>query len=91
MIRKKTQRIKKQIDNFMFDHYIFKSVIEYFISFLYAAIAALIFAFGFACFTTPVNANGFVLATGGVSGLSQIIALIVELISKSPEARTLIL
>ena len=74
----------------MFDHYIFKTSIEYLISFLYAAVAALIFSFGFACFTTPADSNGFVLATGGVSGVSQVIALIVELISGSAEARALI-
>ena len=90
MIRKKSQRIRKQIDNFMFDHYIFKAVLDNFITFLYAAIAALVFAFGFACFTTPANPEGFVLATGGVSGLSQIIALIVELITKSNSARSII-
>ena len=90
MIRKKRKRIRKQIDNFMFDHYIFKGVLDNFVSFLYAAIAAIVFAFGFACFTTPADPNGFVLATGGVSGLSQIIALIVELITKSNEARALI-
>lgn len=91
MIQKKHKRIRKQIDNFLFDHYILKTSIEYVISFFYAAISALIFAFGFACFTTPANPNDFVLATGGVSGVNQIIALIVELISGSPEARTTIL
>ena len=91
MIRKKSQRIRKQIDNFMFDHYIFKSVLDYIVSFLIAAIAALVFAFGFACFTTPAVDNGFILATGGVSGLSQIIALIVELISGSSETRATII
>ena len=90
MIKKKAQRIRKQIDNFMFDHYIFKTSIEYFVSFLYAAIAAVIFAFGFACFTTPAKTNDFVLATGGVSGVSQIIALIIELITGSAEARSTI-
>lgn len=75
----------------MFDHYIFKTVIEYFISFFIAAFAALLFAFGFACFTTPADPNDFVLATGGVSGVSQIIALIVELITKSPDARSTII
>ena len=90
MIKKKRQRIKKQIDNFLFDHYIFKAVLDNAGSFFIAALAALIFAFGFACFTTPADPNGFILATGGVSGFSQIIALVVELISKSPEARSTI-
>ena len=91
MIQKKSKRIRKQIDNFLFDHYILKTSIDYLISFFYAAIAALIFAFGFACFTTPANPDDFVLATGGVSGINQIIALIVELITGSSEARTVIL
>ena len=90
MIRKKRQRIKKQIDNFLFDHYIFKAVLDNAGSFFIAALAALIFAFGFACFTTPADPNGFILATGGVSGFSQIIALVVELITKSSEARATI-
>ena len=90
MIRKKRKRIKKQIDNFMFDHYIFKSVLDNLWSLFIAVLAAVIFAFGFSCFTTPANPNGFVLATGGVSGVSQIIALIVELITKSPETRSTI-
>ena len=90
MVRKKSQRIKKQIGNFMFDHYIFKGVLDNAVSFFYAALAAVIFAFGFACFITPANSNGYVLATGGVSGISQIIALIVELVTKSSETRSLI-
>ena len=90
MIKKKAQRIRKQIDNFMFDHYIFKTVIEYLASFFIAAVAALIFSFGFACFTTPADPDDFILATGGVSGVSQIIALVVELITKSSEARSTI-
>ena len=91
MIRKKRQRIRKQIDNFMFDHYIFKSVLDNLGLFLIATLAALVFAFGFSCFTTPANPNGFVIATGGVSGLSQIIALIVELITKSAASRSTII
>ena len=90
MIKKKYQRLKKQVDNFMFDHYVFKTLLEYLASFLYALIAAAIFAFGFACFTTPADPDDFVLATGGVSGVSQIIALVVELITKSPDARSTI-
>ena len=91
MIKKKTLRIKKQIDNFLFDHYIIKSILHYVGGFMVAAIAAAVFAFGFACFTTPADPNDFVLATGGVSGVSQIIALVVELITKSAEARSTII
>ena len=81
MIKSKRARLKKQIDNFLFDHYIFKTVLEYLGGFFIAAIAAVVFAFGFSCFTTPATEGGFTLATGGVSGISQIIALLVETIS----------
>ena len=80
MVKKNSSRLKKQIENFLFDHYIIKTVLHYVFGFLVAAIAAAVFAFGFACFTTPANDNGFVLATGGVSGISQIIALLIEII-----------
>ena len=80
MVKKKYLRFKKQIENFLFDHYIVKSILSYLGGFFVAAIAAAVFAFGFACFTTPAKENGFILATGGVSGLSQIIALLIEVI-----------
>ena len=74
MIKTKSTRIKKQIENFLFDHYIFKTVLEYLAGFFIAALAALIFAFGFSCFTSPSIEGGFILATGGVSGVSQVSA-----------------
>ena len=77
MVKKKYLRFKKQVENFLFDHYIIKTVLHYFFGFLVAAVAALIFAFGFSCFITPASQDGFVIATGGVSGITQIIALIV--------------
>ena len=80
MVKKKYLRFKKQIENFLFDHYIVKSILSYVGGFFVAAVAAAVFAFGFACFTTPAKENGFILATGGVSGLSQIIALLIEVI-----------
>ena len=84
MVKTKTARIKKQIDNFLFDHYIFKTVLEYLGGFFIAAVAALIFAFGFSCFTSPSTEDGFILATGGVSGISQVIALGIEFITGKP-------
>ena len=84
MVKTKRARIKKQIENFLFDHYVFKTVLEYLGGFFIAAIAALIFAFGFSCFTSPSTENGFILATGGVSGVSQVIALVIEFITGKP-------
>ena len=90
MVKKKSQRIKKQIENFMFDHYILKTVLHYLAGFIVAAIAAAVFAFGFSCFTTPANEGGFVLATGGVAGISQIIALFIEIIRGKPIENNLV-
>lgn len=90
MIKSRRTRLKKQIDNFLFDHYIFKTVLVYLGGFFIAAVAAVVFAFGFACFTTPAAEEGFVLATGGVSGIAQIIALIIEKISGQPIGGNLI-
>lgn len=81
MIKSRRARIRKQIDNFLFDHYIIKNILVYMGGFFIATIAAVVFAFGFSCFTTPAVEDGFVLATGGVSGISQIIALAIESIT----------
>ena len=89
-MKRRVARIRKQIDNFMFDHYIFKLVLDYFVGFLISAISAAIFAFGFACFTTPADPNGFTLATGGVSGITQVIALLFKLITGSEPGNNVI-
>ena len=90
MVKKKTLRIKKQIENFLFDHYIIRTVLHYIGGFMVAAIAAAVFAFGFSCFTTPATSNGFILATGGVSGISQVIALAIDLVRGSPVPNNLV-
>ena len=90
MIKSKRARLKKQIDNFLFDHYIFKTVLDYMGGFFVATISAAIFAFGFSSFTTPSYEGGFTLATGGVSGISQIIALIAEYIVGHPISGNLV-
>ena len=90
MQKKKSLRFKKQIENFLFDHYIIKTILHYVSGLLVAAISAAVFAFGFACFTSPANSNGFILATGGVSGISQIIALLIEFITGQPQEKNLI-
>lgn len=84
MVKSKRARIRKQIENFLFDHYIFKTILEYLGGLFISAIAAVIFAFGFSCFTSPAADNGFILATGGVSGVSQVIALAIEFITGKP-------
>ena len=84
---KKTERIKKKINDYLFDHRIIRGVVNHGNAFLHAAIAAFIFAFGFCCFVTPASAENLSIATGGVSGVSQTIALIFRL-AGAPEAIT---
>ena len=84
---KKSERIKKKINSYLFDHYILRAVISHGTCFLYASIAAVIFAFGFSAFITPASDESLHIATGGVSGVSQTIALIMRL-AGAPEALT---
>lgn len=81
MNKRKWIRFKKRVENFLFDHYILKAILDYLVGFFIAAIAALIFGFGFSCFISPANEGDFVLATGGVAGLTQIIALLIKIIT----------
>ena len=80
----KIKRIREKINNYLYDHYRLKVSIHQTKGFLFALISAFIFAFGFTCFITPgsdaVNAGtGFKIVTGGISGLSQNIAKVVEI------------
>ena len=78
---KKTERIKKKINNYLFDHYVIRTTLSHVGSFFTALIASFIFAFGFTAFITPAivdGVEGLHIATGGVSGVSQTIALILS-------------
>ena len=75
---KKTERIKRKINDYLFDHRVLRMSLEHLNAFMHAFIAALIFAFGFASFITPAlvdGQEGLHIATGGVSGVSQTVAL----------------
>lgn len=75
------KKISKKVNNFFYDHIILRNVLHGFVGVIFAVVSAFIFAFGFTCFTTPANAvaesggTPFTLVTGGVSGLTQNIAL----------------
>lgn len=69
----------KRIVDFLYDHYLLKQTLEVFKYLFFAISAALIFAIGFTAFITPQNGSSFTIATGGVSGISQIIAKILLL------------
>ena len=76
---KKQEKIKKKINDYLFDHQALRYILDYGLGLLYAAVAALIFAFGFSAFITPASEEYLHIATGGVSGVSQTVALIMRL------------
>ena len=84
---KKSEKIKKKINNYLFDHRGLKLFLEHSNAFMHAAVAAFIFAFGFASFITPASESYRHIATGGVSGVSQTIALILSTVG-APEWMT---
>ena len=80
----KIKRFKEKVNNYLYDHYRLKVTLHQTKGVFYALISAFIFAFGFTCFITPGSdavaaGNGFKIVTGGISGLSQNIAKIVEI------------
>ena len=78
---KKSERLKKKINNYLFDHYVLRVILSHGSSFLFALVASFIFAFGFVAFISPAivdGVEGLHIATGGVSGVSQTIALILS-------------
>ena len=79
---KKSERIKKKINDYLFDHQGLRFFLDQSNAFIHSLIAAAIFAFGFCAFISPATVNdveGLHIATGGVSGVSQTIALILTL------------
>ena len=83
---KKSEKIKRKINDYLFDHRFLRGALEHLNAFWHAFIAALIFAFGFASFITPgivevagEMREGLHIATGGVSGVSQTIALALKI------------
>ena len=79
---KKSEKIKRKINDYLFDHRILRASLEHLNALFHAALAALIFAFGFASFITPAivdGVEGLHIATGGVSGVSQTIALALKM------------
>ena len=79
---KKSEKIKRKINDYLFDHRFLRGFLDHTNAFLHALVAAVIFAFGFSSFITPgitsTGEEGLHIATGGVSGISQTIALILS-------------
>ena len=79
---KKSEKIKRKINDYLFDHRILRASLEHLNALFHSVAAALIFAFGFASFITPAiidGVEGLHIATGGVSGVSQTIALALKM------------
>ena len=75
---KKSQKIKKKINNFLFDHLYLKIFLENSKYIFLCILSGAIFAFGFSCFIQPYAETDLAIVTGGVSGISQNIYLVVS-------------
>ena len=75
---KKSEKIKKKVNNFLFDHMHLKLFLENSRTILMCVLAGALFAFGFSCFITPTDDSQLAIVTGGVSGISQNIHLIIR-------------
>lgn len=80
---KKLEKFKERINNFFYDHYLLKKCLYQTNGLFIALLSAFIFAFGFCCFITPspeaADGFNFKIITGGVGGLSQNLAKIIEI------------
>lgn len=74
---KRSDKIKKKINDTLYDHFVLRQSLNYIWTGLLCVLSGAIFAFGFACFITPVEGD-LAIVTGGVSGISQNIYLIIS-------------
>ncbi|MCR4879715.1 MAG: YitT family protein [Bacilli bacterium] len=80
---RKTARVKKKIYDYFFDHPTQKRIYNYVVTSFISALCGIIFAFGFSTFISVYKSGGFNLATGGFSGMTQAIALLIVYMNKS--------
>ena len=70
------QRIRRNWNNFLFDHPILKHSLDATYSLVFCLASAFVFGFGFSTFVLGSTNNSLTIITGGVSGISQIINMI---------------
>lgn len=76
---RKSERLKKNIRSYFFDHYIQKEILSYSWIVLLSFISGAIFAFGFSTFITSYTDESLRLATGGFSGFTQSVVLLITM------------
>lgn len=73
-----SKRLKKKIEDYMFDHEGAKNTFEIIKTLLVCVISAAIYSFGYRCFMLNTDPS-LSLVGGGMSGFSQIVAKILEI------------
>ena len=73
------KKIYKNIEEFFYDHPIFRQVCEYLFTLLMACLSSFVYAYNFRAFIAPLYGNQQAIVTGGASGVSQIIEKIAEI------------
>ena len=77
---KKLKEIYQSIEEYFYDHPIFRKICEYVFTLLVAALSSFLYAYNFRAFVAPLVEGQNAIVTGGASGVSQIITKIAELI-----------
>ncbi len=75
--------IKENVGNYLHNHRSAKEVVNYIYAIIMLSLSALVFSFGFRAFVAPEVTSGasvMTLATGGMSGVSQIFVKITQFI-----------
>lgn len=80
-LKARLQRTRTKTENWLYDHPFCKNMLHWSWIFIISTISAALFAFGFSTFIDIVNAEGVsdTIVSGGVSGVSQTIVLILRM------------
>ena len=77
---KKLKQIYKAIEDYFYDHPLFRNICECIFTLIIAATSSFIYAYNFRAFVAPLFEGQNAIVTGGASGVSQIIQKIAELV-----------